>query len=359
MAELAVLVSGHGFGHATRTRALLQALLAARPGTTVEVRSDGASWPFEGLPGVSFARAEPGPGLVQLHALQVDYDASFRAHERFASQWDRRVAAEAAALRESGARLVVGDIPPLAFAAADAAGLPSAAVANFSWEWILADYARREPRWRPFVELYARAYAKAGRLFRLPLHGPDDFASFPRVEDAPLLVRKSPLSKDESRARLGLSAETRPVVLFGFGGYAPPAGAARGDDLSGFVFVGHGAAPPGLSADWRPVPAITDGHLLALSACDAVIGKLGYGTVSEILAHERPLVFAERSDFAEIPVLEAAVLGARRGRALTREDFLATRWRAALESALADAGARAPPSDGAQRIAAALAASLG
>ena len=34
----------------------------------------------------------------------------------------------------------MGDIPPLAFAAAHAAGLPSVAVANFTWDWVYEDY---------------------------------------------------------------------------------------------------------------------------------------------------------------------------------------------------------------------------
>ncbi len=73
--------------------------------------------------------------------------------------WDGRVAQEAAWLREAGARLVLGDIPPLAFAAAAEPGLPSVALGNFSWDWIYGHLAARVPA-------LAEAAARAARVVR-------------------------------------------------------------------------------------------------------------------------------------------------------------------------------------------------
>ena len=40
--------------------------------------------------------------------------------------------------------------------------------------------------------------------------------------------------------------------------------------------------------------------LLQVNACDCVVGKIGYGTVSEVLAHNKPFVFIRRDFFNEV-----------------------------------------------------------
>ena len=55
---------------------------------------------------------------------------------------------------------VVGDIPPLAFAAAARAGVPSVAVANFTWDWIYGDLPGVRPAARrTSIPAIRRAYA--------------------------------------------------------------------------------------------------------------------------------------------------------------------------------------------------------
>ena len=49
------------------------------------------------------------------------------------------------------ATVVVGDIPPLAFAAAARAGVPSVAVGNFTWDWIYSGYDAFEQRRRGVI----------------------------------------------------------------------------------------------------------------------------------------------------------------------------------------------------------------
>ena len=75
-------------------------------------------------------------GMVQIDSLNVDTEESIRQAVEFQKQLPAVAAAEAAYLRRTGAHVVVGDIPPLAFAAANAAGIPSIAIGNFTWDWI-------------------------------------------------------------------------------------------------------------------------------------------------------------------------------------------------------------------------------
>ena len=58
--------------------------------------------------------------------------------------FDEAVTSEVALLRQVEADLVVADIPPLGIAAATAAGIPSIALGNFTWDWIYSAYPGTE-----------------------------------------------------------------------------------------------------------------------------------------------------------------------------------------------------------------------
>ena len=84
------------------------------------VVTSAPSFLFEGpvAPPLVVREVECDIGLVQRDALQIDEAATAVRWRAFAAGWDDLVRAEAEWLRTAGARLVVGDIPPLAFAAA-------------------------------------------------------------------------------------------------------------------------------------------------------------------------------------------------------------------------------------------------
>ena len=140
---LAVYVSGHGYGHSTRTAEVLRALRARAAELPIVIRTSAPAFLFEGViaPPLAVRRVECDVGLVQHDALAIDEAGTVAAWRGFMDGWDERVAGEAAWLRGAGARLVLGDIPPLAFAAAAEAGVPSIALGNFSWDWIYAHIA--------------------------------------------------------------------------------------------------------------------------------------------------------------------------------------------------------------------------
>src|SRR5262245_36756738 len=140
-------VSGHGYGHATRVGEVLRILRALEPGMPLAVVTSG--------PERLYRRAVPGPqefrhlecdvGLVQKDALAMDEPATVDRWRAFVARDGERIAGEARWLRGKGARVVLGDIPPLAFAAAAEAGVPSIGLSNFSWDWIYRYMSGRFP----------------------------------------------------------------------------------------------------------------------------------------------------------------------------------------------------------------------
>jgi len=354
-ADLVFYVSGHGFGHATRSAALIAALRRMSPDPLrIHVRSKAPRWIFEERdPHVTCSTAAIDPGMIQRGALDIDLEATIQAHEQFTRTWETRLDQEAELLRRMAPRVVVSDIPPLAIGAAAAVGIPAAGVSNFSWDWILAGYAGREPRLRPVVRRYAEAYRRAECVFRLPMHG--DLGAFPKIVDVPLLTHRSKLPRAQARRRLGLAEdEGVPVVLISFGGFG--SGALTGFDapeLEGYVFLAFEEKPEGFRGDWRrlPVPSAI-AHEDLVAACDAVIGKPGYSTAAEVLAQRTRFLYLSRPDWTEGPVLEAGLQRDGCARAIARDDFFAGRWREHLDALLAQPlPEQAPAANGAEIIA--------
>jgi hypothetical protein len=357
-ADLVFYVSGHGFGHATRNAALIEALrrMSSDP-LRIHVRSGAPDWIFgERDSHLSFSSASFDPGIVQSNALDVDLEATVRAHQRFLGSWATRLGEEAELLRHLAPRVVVSDIAPLAIGAAAAAGIPAVGVSNFSWDWILAGYADREPRLRPAIQRYAEAYGEAECVFRLPMHG--DLGAFPAIVDVPLLTRRSRLPRALARSRLGITGdEGLPVVLISFGGSGgQPIVPLDGPDLAGMLFLASADRPRGFRGDWRRIPNPTAlPHEELVAACDVVIGKPGYSTVAEVLAHRTRFLYIPRAGYTEGPVLEAGLQRDGCARAIPRDDFFAGRWRGHLDALPAQPlPAQPPAANGAEVIAAQL-----
>ena len=119
-------ISGHGFGHASRSIEVINAILAQRPETRVGVRTSAPRWLFDlTVKGkVTYSTLECDTGVVQSDALTLDEADSIRRAAAFHSDLVTRAASETRSLRELGAGLIVGDIPPLAFAVGASAGIP-------------------------------------------------------------------------------------------------------------------------------------------------------------------------------------------------------------------------------------------
>lgn len=306
---LAVYVSGHGFGHATRTAEVLRVVRERAPALPIAVSTQAPAALFDVVGGPITARpVECDVGLVQKDALTIDEPASAAAATAFLQGWDEHVGREAGFLRESGARLVLGDIPPLAFAAAAAVGVPSVALGNFSWDWIYAHLARRQPAFAEASASAAAAYRRADLLLRLPFAG--DFSAFGRVAELPLVARRPALAKAEARARLGLA--DAPAVLLSFGGVGMPglrpAAYAR---LEGYQFLltgpaADGPSPPNLRRlDAAALAAAGLGYPDLVGAADVVVSKPGYGIVTDCIGARTRLVYTDRGDFPEYSVLVA------------------------------------------------------
>ena len=174
-AAIVFYISGHGFGHASRQIEVLNALGPRLPAEVdLVVRTSAARWLFDRTlrTRVRFLPGECDTGIAQIDALHLDHAATASAAAHFYSTFTRRTDAEAALLREHDATVVIADAPPLACAAAAAAGVPSIVMGNFTWDWIYEEYAEEfDAAAAHVLPLIRQAYAAAREGWRLPMHG--------------------------------------------------------------------------------------------------------------------------------------------------------------------------------------------
>jgi L-arabinokinase len=333
---IAAYVTGHGFGHATRTAEVLREVRALAPAAKVAVVTGAPPRIFRDALGgeVDVRPFACDVGLAQADALTIDETPTLRRWREFHAAWPARVTEEARWLRSIGAQVVLADVPPLAFAAAREAGVPAVALANFSWDWIYAHLARRQPAFAQAAAQAAEAYRSATLLLELPFAG--DMSAFPRRERIPLVARRPRVTRAEGRRKLGL--DDRPAVLVSFGGLGWPGfRAASLAELSDFDFL---ASEPvrDAPAHVRPVPGDLDllglGYQDVVGAVDVVVTKPGYGIVSDAIGARTRLVYTERGDFPEYPVLVREMGEFLPAVHVSNDDLRAGRLRVPLEEAL-------------------------
>ena len=293
---LVAYASGHGFGHVTRLCEVLRAVRDRAPELPVTVVGAVPEWLVRPrVPGrVEFRPLACDVGLAQRDALLIDECATAALCRGFEATWEARIDAEVEFLRACRARVVLGDIPPLAFAAAARAGVESIALGNFTWDWIYLHLADRQPSLAESAARAARAYEQAGLLLELPFSGA--FPAFPRRERVGLVARRPQVDGSEARRRLRLDA--RPAALVSFGGVGLP-GLTRevlGRDPELQFVLPEDVGPGLLDALGLDYPDV-------VGAVDVVVTKPGYGIVSDAIGARTRVVYTERGDFPEYPVM--------------------------------------------------------
>jgi hypothetical protein len=321
---VAFYISGHGFGHASRAIAVLNALVDRRPDVRVVIRSEVAPWFVSrtARPGVSLEPVQCDTGVVQIDSLSLDEVSTLAGARAFMATFQARVAAEVEWLTRHGVSLVVADLPPLGIAAAHAAGVPGIALGNFTWDWIYSGYAGSDD----LVEAIGSIYAHTTDALRLPMWG--GFGTMPAITDLPFVARRSSRDPQEVRRRLGLPAGER-LVLVSFGGYGVEGlntGALR-------QLAGYRVLLPG-DVDEAAMYAQGLAYEDLVRAVDVVATKPGYGIISECLANDTALLYTSRGHFVEYDVLVAAMPRFLRAAFIDHGELFSGNWAPHLDALL-------------------------
>jgi hypothetical protein len=354
-------ISGHGFGHASREIEVINALGSRRPDLTIVVRTSAPRWLFDRTARVpiTLVPGECDTGVVQIDSLRLDEPQTIARADDFYRTLDERARAEAALLHDYRARLVVSDAPPLACAAAAAAGTPARVLTNFTWDWIYEGYGEHLDGAPGLLPAIRAAYRHADAAWRLPMHG--GFATFGSIVDVPFVARHAQHPRDVVRRTLGLPVH-RPLVLSSFGGYGVSGfDPSTLDCLDSYgVILTHRTAQERIPNPPSGICQISEAQLYdsglryedLVAASDIVATKPGYGIIAECVANDIAMLYTSRGRFAEYDVLVADMPRYLRCGFLDHAALFAGSWRDALDGILSSPTApERPATNGAEVVA--------
>jgi hypothetical protein len=292
--SIAYYITSHGYGHGVRSCNIIRAINELYPDLMVHVVSELPTAFLSNQIGSAKNRIRAKSfdiGMVQLDSIRVDIDAEL-------------VRAEVGFIKEAGINLIVADIPGLPMEAAALAGIPGVAVGNFGWDWIYSDFVPRNPRWRPIAEMFREQYGKADLLLRLPFC--EEMNAFSRIEDIPLVARPGRSRRQEISALTGCDPAKKWILLSFTALDWSREALTRVESIREYEFFTV------LPLQWKAenIHALSREQITfsnVIASVDAVISKPGFGILSDCVVNCKPLIYAERSDFLEYPVLEASI----------------------------------------------------
>jgi len=342
-------ISSHGFGHGSRSVAVLQQLARLRPHWRL-VLSTALPLSFLKL-AFGHGDVERRPcrwdvGVVQADALGVDPQATLEQLQALDAFLPAQIEAEVDWLkRQERPVLVLGDVPPPAALIAARLQAPLVWLANFGWDGI---YGAMGPELARYGQAARELYAQGDLLLRCPLNLPMDWG----LQVQPIgITHSQPRPLDPAvLAQLALPADRDRCVLISFGGLGlslDPALLARWPE---HVFIG---TDPGLAraANARLLPEGLR-PLDLMPHAGRLITKAGYSSFCEAFSQGVGIHLVERHGFAEAPVLAQALQDHGRHRLLSRSQLDQGDWQ--LDQPLLDPRVGPLPSAGAEAAAQAL-----
>ncbi len=321
---------------------VIHAVMDLRPEAAIAVKTSAPRRLFEPalLDRIELFDVQCDTGMVQTDSLHLDAAESIRQASAFHARLAEKAATEAGYLRQSGAIVVVGDIPPLAFAAAAEAGVPSVAIGNFTWDWIYEGYPEPfdsllggSPRASSLIQTIRDAYRHATAALRLPMAA--GFAGLEAItRDIPFIARRSRHEPAEIRQALGIPGD-KPVLLMSFGAYGLAGlDTAALAGLRDYAIVTTTPAPGLLSLSEQRLQKSGYRYEDLVRAADVVVTKPGYGIISEAIANGAAILYTSRGPFPEYDVLVREMPKYLRVEFIEQDDLLAGRWEPALERLL-------------------------
>ena len=324
----AFYISGHGFGHAARQQAIIRELSNA--GAHVHVKTPTPQKFFD-FPNVTYHNARYDIGLIQPDSLTVDVEATFAWYRDFLQHQPALIEHEVTFIREHNIDVIVSDMPPIAFEIADAADVPSVACTHFTWDWVYGQYLPEYDHHADIVQTLRATYNKATLALQMPFA--HEFDMFNTIEPIPLVINMPTKSVTDVRAEFAVPDDHK-VCLLSMGGMTwgdSDVSALR--NITGWTFWvmpdmwQHVSDLPYC----RMIPTDTPDYQNLIAAADVLVGKAGWSTVAEVIAHRTPVLYTLRDGYSENSLLERALQEHANCRYVEKSAFQTGAWVAYLD----------------------------
>ncbi len=325
--EPACFISPHGYGHATRTIALLQSLRKLFPDLKARLFTSAPESMFSSTEiTCSYHRLVTDVGLAQHDAFNENRAETISRLAELLPFSDTLIKQCAELCR--GCQLIICDISCLGILVGKAATIPSILVENFTWDWI---YKKMGPDsgLEPFIDYFSGLYELADyRIQTSPVCTP-----------RPCDLHCEPMARRPERprglTRASLGAGDQKIVLVSMGGVAL--------DLPFIDQLGKHREYLFLLAGQREDRYIGQNirllgpdsglfHPDLINGADLLICKSGYSTIAECLQTTTPICCVARERFAESEVLENFVKKEMNGTVIDARNFFNGDWLLQLDN---------------------------
>ncbi|KAF8850763.1 hypothetical protein BDZ45DRAFT_184206 [Acephala macrosclerotiorum] len=325
--QIAVYISGHGYGHLTRTLNFLS-LFSDTGKYNFHIRTSSRLYENH----LTYALH---PSVMQTNAYQLDGEQSLQSLLDFDPSLSQ--AEETHFLQQHNVQAILSDASSLPCLLAHSLKIPSILVTNFTFDSIFQALLDNAPKTtdkavlQQKVDEMSQHYALTHAVIRLPGYIPFLFSG-PQIVNAPMHFRKAKRSRGETLSRLGLKClEDKKVLLHCFGGHGLDAPSKIPKLPKGWACISQTIdCPPSFYKISHDVymPDI-------IGACDAVLGKLGWGTCSEVIGNGyKPFIYVPRSAFIEEAGLLSWMESAhKKVIRLEVEEYESSDWSKAIEKA--------------------------
>lgn len=318
-----VAITNHGFGHATRMAAVVAEVQRLCPEVFVVMATTSPRWLLDSYLRSDFVHRHTvlDIGVIQSDSLAMDQAATLEKLHQLRAQANHLITGEVSFIQQNRIGLVLADIPPLATAIAQKAGLPCWMISNFGWDFIYRSWGG------PFVEIadwIAEQFGQCERLFRLPFHEP--MSAFPFITDVGLTGGSPDFALADLQTKFDLTAPPDRTILMTFGGLGldqiPYHNLAGFPDWQFITFDRDAPVLPNLRRvhdhAYRPVDF--------MPLCGRVLSKPGYSTFAEACRLDVPITSVTRSGFAEAPILLNGMQDHNPHQILTPDEFFQGDW---------------------------------
>ncbi len=325
-------ISGHGFGHATRSLEVIRAIRSCRPEIPIHIRSWASSSIFEQkISNIDVNYTKLDIGVIQADGISMNIPETLQQVKRLLGDRASKILAdESREMKYLQAGCVVSDIPATAFRLANKAGIPGIAVTNFSWDWIYEAWIQKYPEAEQVTQCLRSDYELCDLLLLLPYS--EKLPAFKKFLKTPMLGRKAALKKDVTRHRLGLADDHRPVVLLSFGGM----GFKNGDlpmlkNSGDFRFLSTFPVENSVVKQLQPLHFYNITYPDLVSLADVVVTKPGYGIVSECAVNQTRMLYTDRGAFREYQAILNELPYWNCSAYISRDRLSKGNWKNALE----------------------------
>jgi uncharacterized protein (TIGR00661 family) len=325
--NLAYFITSHGFGHASRACAVMQAIQLSDPKVHFHIYTSIPDWFFYQSLQETFTLHSiiTDIGLVQKSPFEIDYPATLEHLSLFYQEYEHKASQIHHEIKNLNVKIIISDISPLGITIGNLANIPAILIENFTWDWIYESYQTEFQGFKFFADTIRKTVSKANYHYLT-----EPFCQYPRSLDriAKPITRKPTQQAETVKKQLAIPKDDK-VILLSMGGIPDQIQINISSlEKKGITFI-----VPGIGTDIvRERSTIflphhsNFYHPNLVSASDAVIAKVGYSTIAEGYHAGVPMGYIPRPDFPESKYLSTYVKDKMGGIEIKLNEVLSGRW---------------------------------